>query len=616
MSRLANEKPIMTMVLGANPSTKMKTLSKVPHLSLLLLVLQARCAWGLEAPNGAPARVGPLGEPERLSIEGVQTFTQGEIRRALRTDLDYLVASHPEATLAECLAALEDRLRAGYRDCGFPDAAVQARFDLPAGRIVAKVTEGPRFRCGALQVKGLKSIPVADFTGRFAEKLAPASDQTTAAPGIWKAGVPVSFTPDSLANYAAAASNTFAALGRFAATFKVEIQPQPASSNAALVVIAENEGPAAALRAIEVVGNQKNRRDAVLGFLGLSKGMEVTQDLIDEKARALTQTARFADSSITPTVLGPNGQVSLRVKVVENGRLPPLEQTLSREEKTLLRLREWLMAWESRHEDLLVSWSPPAAAGKWPQRVEVIVAPSGGIMARVMGNSPGVEKLQDLYSMVVKSDALALFAQVHQRKLRIPLPTGCSGLFFVKLGPSPDSAGRFTLNLGAGLSSGQTNTGWQLRLDVLPAAFADLLYRAGTEATWQGDVLTVRTENFVVRVDEGTGRLLELGSSGGQSATGPGAAERLSPGAWLYGRGLRQSGGSDCGEHEHTCGCLPKPAGPRLSSGLHCRRTGDGKAVVDLGPRQPSSSTAGSAGLGPREAARQLFPGPAPDPSG
>src|SRR5664279_2274048 len=136
---------------------RMKTHSKVLHLSVLLLILQVHCASGVEIPTGAPGRVGDLGDPARLSIEGAQTFTEGDIRRALGSDLDYLVAAHPEATLSECLTALEDRVRAGYRDCGFPDVVVQARFDLPARRIVAKVTEGPRFRCGALQVTGLKS---------------------------------------------------------------------------------------------------------------------------------------------------------------------------------------------------------------------------------------------------------------------------------------------------------------------------------------------------------------------------------------------------------------------------------------------------------------------------
>jgi hypothetical protein len=518
------------------------------HLLLLLLVLQAPCAPGVEIPTGAPARVGPLGESERLSIEGVQTFTEADIRRALRTDLDYLVASHPEATLAECLVALEDRVRTGYRSCGFPEAAVQARFGTAAGRIDAKVTEGRRFRCGALEVKGLKSIPMADFTRRFAQKLAPEADQTTEAPGVWKSGMPVDFTPGRLTKCSTAASNTFAALGRFAATFKVEIQRRPPSNEAALVVIVDKEGPAAVLRDIEVVGNQKNRRDEVISFLGLYRGMEVTQDVIDQKARALTHAARFADLSIKATVLGQDGQVSLCIKVVENGRLPSLQQTLSREERALLRLREWLMAWGSRQEDLIVSWSQPMASekepnrltyspvtgwsaaaqptatGRRPQRIEVIVAPSGGIMARVMGNSPGVEKLQDLYSMVVKSDALALFAQVHQRKLRIPLPTGCSGVFSVKVGSCPECPTGFNLNLGAGLTPEQTNASWQLRLDLLPAAFTDLLHRTGTEAAWEGDVLTIRTEDYVLRVNEGTGRLLELDSVTGKSTPSPGSS--------------------------------------------------------------------------------------------
>jgi parvulin-like peptidyl-prolyl isomerase len=501
----------------------MKTPLGLLHLLAFLTIAQR--TWGAEVPPGVPARVGDLGTPAKLSIEGVQTFTEGDIRRALQSDLDYLVAAHPEATLAGCLAALEDRVRAGYRDCGFPGASVQPRLDVSAGRIVAKVTEGPRFRWGALRVTGLESVPVADFIRRFAEKLAPPSGQTAPPSGTWKAGVPASFSPGSLANYSAAASNTFAALGRFAATFKLEIQPQPASADATLVVSVQDEGPVAKLRDIEVAGNKKNRGDDMIRYLGLSKGMEVTQDLIDEKARALTQAARFADSSLTPTAPGSDGRVSLRIVVCETDQLPPLQQPLSREERALLRLREWLMAWESRQDDLIISWSPSMVTGKGPQRFEVIVAPSGGILARAIGSAPGVEELQDLYSLVVKTDWLALFAPVDQRKLRIPLPAGYSGVFFVKLASCPDCASGFNLNLGAGLSPAQTNAGWQLRLDLLPAAFTDGLCRTGTKAAWQGDVLRVQTEDLVVRVEERTGRLLELGLTGGKSTSGAGAPD-------------------------------------------------------------------------------------------
>jgi hypothetical protein len=183
----------------------MKTLSKVLHLSVLLLVPQARSAWGVEIPNDAPTRVADVGDPARVAVEGVQIFTEGDIRRAPQTDWDYLVASHLEATLAECLATLEDRVRAGYRGCGFRAVAIQARFDLSAGRIVAKVTQGPRSRCGGLEVTGLKSIPVAHFTRRFAEELTPARDQTTPPAGLWRSGMSRSFTPGSLASYSAAA---------------------------------------------------------------------------------------------------------------------------------------------------------------------------------------------------------------------------------------------------------------------------------------------------------------------------------------------------------------------------------------------------------------------------
>jgi hypothetical protein len=64
-----------------------------------------------------------------------------------------------------------------------------------------------------------------------------------------------------------------------------------------------------------------------------------------------------------------------------------------------------------------------------------------------------------------------------------------------------------------------------VRLDLLPAALTYYLYRPGTKATWQGDVLTIRTEDLMLRVEEGTGRLLELGSLGGKSSSGAAASD-------------------------------------------------------------------------------------------
>jgi hypothetical protein len=515
----------------------MNTLLRFRHLLGFLFVLHACCGLGVEMPTGASARIGEAGDPARLWIEGVKTFTEAELRRALRSDLDYLVAAHPEATPSECLAALEERVRAGYQNSGFRDVAVQARLDVPTGRIVAKIVEGPRFRYGPLRVTGLKSIPVADFTRRLTEKLAPRSAQGTSDPGMWPTGAWVNFRPDSLADGSAAVSNTFAALGRFAAKFKVEIQTNPDDTNAALAVIVQDEGPAAVLGDIVVVGNKKNRRDEVISFLGLSNGMAVTQDLIDERAPRLTQTGRFTDSSITPTAFGPDGQVALSIAVGETDRLPPLSQPLSREERALLHMREWLMAWESRQDDLVISWLPPTARGKDPLRIEFIVAPSGGIVARVMAHSPGQEASRDLYSMVITTNALGLFAQVHERKLRVPLPTVYGGVIFVSLGASSDSPSGFTLSTGAGLSPGLTNANWRVRLDLIPAAFADLLYRPGTEVSWQGNVLIIRTKELVMRVDEASGHLLELGFIAAASPSGQGAPER-------YGGGLRFTSGA------------------------------------------------------------------------
>jgi len=118
----------------------MKTLLKLLHMSMLLLVLPARCGWGVEIPTGAPARVGDLGAPARLSIEGAQTFPQdlGPIGcfvvlhallqsnqdswttfrdlglKRLTTDdfhRDYLMLLDPRSVITRCLGNLTRELR-------------------------------------------------------------------------------------------------------------------------------------------------------------------------------------------------------------------------------------------------------------------------------------------------------------------------------------------------------------------------------------------------------------------------------------------------------------------------------------------------------------------------
>ena len=75
----------------------MKTFSKILHLSMLLLVIQALCAWGVAIPTGAPGRVG-------ICDLGLRRMAMDDFRR------DYRMLLDPGSAMTHCLANLAREL--------------------------------------------------------------------------------------------------------------------------------------------------------------------------------------------------------------------------------------------------------------------------------------------------------------------------------------------------------------------------------------------------------------------------------------------------------------------------------------------------------------------------
>lgn len=109
--------------------------------------------------------VGDLGSTRKLIFEGNLTFPAGELRKALGTDVGFVMASHPAAEFADFPPAIQNALRRGYLNEGFPTAVVEVTRD-PArdgGCLIVKITEGPRYRMGQIRIEGAKEINPEDL---------------------------------------------------------------------------------------------------------------------------------------------------------------------------------------------------------------------------------------------------------------------------------------------------------------------------------------------------------------------------------------------------------------------------------------------------------------------
>src|SRR3954470_20833789 len=127
--------------------------------SLFALAATASCARADEAPNTsvAPANVagrsvGNLADTRTLQFEGLQLFTAAQLRGKLECDLRYQAAARPSGDLEHFLRVLEERLVAGYRYCGCPEAKVRAVGDEPSGAVRVQIVEGQQYHKGQVEV--------------------------------------------------------------------------------------------------------------------------------------------------------------------------------------------------------------------------------------------------------------------------------------------------------------------------------------------------------------------------------------------------------------------------------------------------------------------------------
>ena len=530
-------------------------------VSLLLQHMKFR------ADQMLPANVGEAGDPDRLSFEGLLTFTSEQIRRALAIKPSYLLVAHPQAPLRAFLTELKNMVQAGYQAAGFPDARAEVSYDPKTIKVLVKVIEGPRFKAGKIEVVGAKASSPAALIRWFTtaaehspseQKVeavtsskplkeqepgdtwsitASASITTAKRPGLnmpgkavrsdepmWVTGHCADFNATWATEAADQVEACLADQGFFFPKAKVELHRDAAAGIATLLITLQSEGPPGVIGAIHVTGTQQHTADEILRFLQLREGLPISAERLAAAQQSLLDCGRFWDAEVTPERTGidpvSSPRVGLHIDVKEQPGVPPLTEPLSPVQQALVHLCEWIEQFPTRDEDIQITLNRP---GGLPFDLDFIISPKNGLLindAKLNVGSPMSAGL------LVSDESVQICAWNSGSKLAAPRDSGAK--FFLHL--VPDKSGgsnRFNFTAGGGLTgttsspSPKTNAGphWlEFDIQLSRAAFLVLLTRQGYVGRLEGGQFVLSNDAFSLRSEAKTGRLLEVDLGTNQSS--------------------------------------------------------------------------------------------------
>lgn len=495
----------------------------------MTLGVASRPARGAETID--PPRVGSLREFDRFTFEGATNFSGENLWLGLNSTYSFPAQSHPLAPRDAFLTAIGRQLHLGYIHCGFPDARITASFDDQADRVIVQIQEGIRYRCGQVEVIGARNIPTQPIVAaltvtnavtdsspqsfRFLDN-APANrigDVETNGSMIWVKGQPAHFDGLGLQYMSGKVTNTLAQHGFFLSRFTLNIVTNAAARTATLQVKILDEGPPATLDRIEVVGNRKNSREALLNYLGLKPGMTFTSELVAAVNDRLYHSARFLTNSV---VVGPpdaSGRVKLAVAVVENDQGPPLTGKFDPMQQVMLKTRDWLAKLDDSGEEAVLSLS---GGSNGASSVQCILAPHQGLL--VLENEPVSATNRLRHALIMSSRQFALYAPGRQQKCVSHFSTRQFKSSITIETHAPDANGNCgDFTVGAGLNSDDDLPNpppYALSLSLAPAAFVRLAHGTNSANWFTRDQLVLSNADTVLKLDARTGRFIDLTSIG------------------------------------------------------------------------------------------------------
>ncbi|NLE37549.1 MAG: hypothetical protein GX621_05945, partial [Pirellulaceae bacterium] len=485
------------------------------------------------------SRVNDWGNPDRLVVEGCRAFPSSDVKSAIGFDLAMLLEGHPAAPLDAYLAALANRVRAGYLHMGFPDVRVDVRIDEAAEKVHVVIEEGPRYTAGQVIVRGNHEVSEQELVEWLVSPCPPDDSRVGGVSEsgelkwidregepaemeepVWKIGEPAQFDESAVSKLTHRTQRAMASQGFFP-LFAVKLVPQEDGSTAALVIDIFDEGSRVVLNEIKIEGNDKNSRDEILEFLDVTPGMPLRGDWKAEIEHKLWRSGRFIESHAMLERTGLDGNHTiLWLRLVESPAAPRLSEPLSPAQNVLVRFGEQMTRPNQWPGDLVISVVGPG------EHWEFVASTKYGFLGRVRrdrepdendqkADAPGSRHFD--FAFAVSDEQLGI-SLLHPRGARlwrkstVPLPARLTGNMGLRLTNEPDNPVALFLGLHAkSLKNGQKSQPFEFRFDVDPAYFVAMPdLREGSRCTMEDGVLEYDwPSNECLRVDAATGRLIE-----------------------------------------------------------------------------------------------------------
>jgi WD40 repeat protein/serine/threonine protein kinase len=465
--------------------------------------------------------VGNYGASDRVAFRGCQEISQGDVRWTILHDPEVVVASTPSSPLDQYLSVLGRKTKVAYMANGFPVAAASAQIE--GGKILVQITEGPRYRCGLVQVSGDDAVAAAQLIARLTREKprgtfaywngergtiqigldrSQAEENPTWAVGKWAGFDRVS--EQSLRNKVQTALTE---LGFAEAKFDVRYTFE--NQQAVLRVTILDAGEKTTFSKIEVLGLKNSRREDFVKLIGLSEGQAGGIDQLLAAQQRLWDSGRFQKHLVAVEPgLSTRSKWSVRFTVEELAGMPPLDQPLKAEDQAMLKFRNRLLQQIQQGDDLVASASWPAAFD-----IRLVFGRGGGLMrAKVDGklwaslgaaDSPSTE-----YAMAVEAHSMRMYGISDSQKLIVRRRKPMGGNVVLVGKANTDNTGRkWSFNLGFGARN--DTTGIDLQVDIPPAELIDTLHSPAVKMQIADGVLTATGQGLRLRIEISTGRLLE-----------------------------------------------------------------------------------------------------------